>query len=221
MTRHSPALLLLWCIYPLSVLLLHFTRGERWHAAEGAMSLRTQGSLFEKEGRLQKAAECYKAAEQATLSEDLPLRTRLRIDAARVAILQGEVFEGVEKMERLLASNQAKALPGTLRSEAKATCALGLYYAAYALRLDNNWPEFWQQEVADATAIFLSLYEQALRANLQEETALHGRNLEAAIRLKKDKLADIAVNPPPPVSLAARDRSIFRKKMERLQKREA
>jgi hypothetical protein len=219
MKRLSPPLLLVWCLYPLSVLLLHFTLGERWRAAEGALSLRTRAIGFEQEGRLQKAASCYKSAQEAALVDDLLLRTRLNIDEARVAILQGEAFEGVERMEQLLSNHPGKSLPRSLKAEANATCALGLYYAAYALRLDNNEPDLWQQEAAEARAIFLRLHEQARRSNLPEEAALYGRNLEAAIRLQRGKLAEIAVNPPPPASLAARDRSVFHKKMQRLEKR--
>ncbi len=218
MKRHSTPLLLVWCLYPLSVLLLHFTLGERWRAAEGSLFLRTQAIGFEQEGRFQKAAQCYKSAEEAALADDLLLRARLNIDEARVSILQGEAFEGVERMEQLLATHPGKSLPRKLRAEANATCALGLYYAAYALRLDNNEPDLWQQEAAEARAIFLRLHEQARRSNLSEEAALYGRNLEAAIRLQRGKLAEIAVNPPPPASLAARDRSVFHKKMQRLER---
>jgi hypothetical protein len=218
MKRHSPALLLVWCLYPLSVFLLHYTMGERLRAMESAMFSRTQAVVFEQEGRLQNAAWWYRRAEANAHSEDLPARARLMIDAARVAILQGEAFEGVEKMEQLLAASPGKALPKPLRAEANATRALGLYYAAYALRLDNNEPDLWKQEAAEARAVFLRLHEQARRLNLPQETILYGRNLEAAIRLQREKLAEIAVNPPPPASLAARDRSIFHKKMERLEK---
>jgi hypothetical protein len=218
MNRKSTALLLLWCLYPLSILLIHFTRGERWHAAERALALREQGTVHERAGRLQQAAQCYKSAEEAALAVDIALRGRLKVDSARVDILKGEVFEGVEKMERLLSSQAGKSLPTALRAEANATCALGLYYAAYALRLDNFQPALWQREAADARAIFSSLHEQSQRSNLPEEAALYGRNLEAAIRLQKEKLAEIAVKPPPQASLAARDRNIFRKKMERVQK---
>ena len=218
MKRHSTSLLLVWCLYPLSVLLLHFTWGERWRAAEEALFSRAEALGFEQEGRLQRAAQSYRTAEAASLPDDLSGRARLKIDAARVAILQGEAFEGVEKMERLLTPSPGKLLPKPLRTEANATRALGLYYAAYALRLDNNEPDLWQQEAAEARAIFLKLHEQARRSNNTEEAALYGRNLEAAIRLQKGKLAEIAVNPPPPASLAARDRSVFHKKMERLER---
>lgn len=218
MNRKSTPILLAWCLYPLSILLIHFTRGERWRAAERAHALRDQGTALERSGSFSNAALCYRAAEEAALADDVPLKSRLKIDAARVAILQGEVFEGVERMERLLGSNAAKTLPKSLRAEANATCALGLYYAAYALRLDNFQPAFWQREAADARAIFSRLHEEALRARLSTETALFGRNLEAAIRLQREKLAEIATRPPPPASLAARDRNIFRKKMVRAQR---
>jgi hypothetical protein len=218
MNRKSTALLLLWCLYPLSILLIHFTRGERWRAAERAVALRDQGITLERAGRFPEAAQCYKAAEENALADDVLLRSRLKVDTARVAILQGEVFEGVGRMERLLASNAGKSLPKALRAEANATCALGLYYAAYALRLDNDQPALWRREASDARAIFSNLHEQALRSNQSAEAALHGRNLEASIRLQKEKLAEIAVKPPPPASLAARDRNIFRKKIERIQK---
>lgn len=219
MNRNSTLLQLLWALYPFAALLLHFTVGERWRAAENATSLRSEALSFEQKGNLQKAALLYGAAGKAALPYDLPLRARLKIDAARVAILLGEPFQGVEQMEKLLAEPSAKTLPGLLRSEANAICALGLYYAAYALRLDKNEPELWQQEAADARAIFLKLHENALRLNRPDEAAFYGRNLEAAIRLQREKLAEIAVNPPPPASLAARDRSVFVKKMERMEKR--
>lgn len=218
MRRAAPAFLLVWCLYPLSVILLHFTQGERWRGAENALSLREQALGFERDGSFQKAAVYYKKAEEAALVDDRPLRARLQIDSARVAILQGEAFEGIEKMERLLSSHTGKALQRPLRAEANATWAIGLYYAAYALRLDNNEPDLWRQEASDAQAIFHKLHEQACRSNLPEEAALYGRNLEAAIRLQREKLAEIAVNPPPPASLAARDKSLFHKKMARLER---
>jgi hypothetical protein len=218
MNRDSTVLQLLWCLYPFAVLVLHFTIGEGWRAAEKATFLRSEAVSFERDGNLQKAAAAYTAAGKAALPTDILLRARLKIDTARVAILLGEPFEGVAQMERMLADPSAKTLPGTLRAEANATCALGFYYAAYALRLDNNEPALWQQEAADARAIFLKLHEKALRRNQAEEAAFYGRNLEAAIRLQRAKLAEIAVNPPPPASLAARDRSVFHKKMDRLRK---
>jgi hypothetical protein len=220
MTRHSTPVLLLWCMYPLSVLLFHTSVGERWQSAEKAMLLREQGLALEQSGELYSAANHYSAAEEYAHSADVALRARLAIDLARLAIAQGFVFEGIEKMERLLAASHDKSLPSPLRAEANATCAMGLYYAAYALRLDNNAPELWQPEAAEARSIFLRLYEQARRLNQPEEIALFGTNLEASIRLQREKLAEIAVNPPPPASLAARDKSVFRKKMERLERRE-
>jgi hypothetical protein len=216
--RASIAFLLVWCLYPLSVLLLHFTMGEGWRGSENALLLRSQAIDFERDGRLQKAALYYKTAEEAVSADNLPLRARLKIDEARVAILQGEAFEGIEKMETLLAAHHGKALQRTLRAEANATWAIGLYYAAYALRLDNNEPDLWRKEASDAQAIFNKLHEQARRSNLTEEAALYGRNLEAAVRLQREKLAEIAVNPPPPASLAARDKSLFHKKMARLER---
>jgi hypothetical protein len=220
MKQVSTPVLLLWCIYPLSALLLHTSVGERWQSAEKATLLREQGLALEQSGELYSAGNHYSAAEECARSAGISLQARLAIDLARLAIAQGFVFEGIEKMERLLAAHQGKSLPSPLRAEANATCAMGLYYAAYALRLDNNAPELWQPEATEARSIFLKLYEQARRLNHPEEIALYGANLEASIRLQREKLAEIAVNPPPPASLAARDKSVFRKKMERLERRE-
>jgi hypothetical protein len=185
---------------------------------EASKRLRQKALETELAGNLQQAGKLYSKAAEAVDREDFKLRARLRIDAARTAILQGEAFEGIAQMERMLTQKEARKLTGLLQSEARATCALGLYYAAYALRLDNPQPEMWKQEALEAHTLFRELYEDAVRKGRENDATFYARNLEACIILERSKLAEIAINPPPPAALAARDKSIFQKKLDRLER---
>ncbi len=209
---------LLWLLFPMAALLLHFSQGETWLAREKAGALRKAALIEERNGRTRSARKLYQNALDATHPGDSPLRTRLRIDVARTSILSGEAFEGTEQMERFLAQRSFKNIPRELRREAVAIQALGLYFAAYALRLDNNESTMWTEEAQQARTLFAGLYRDATQAGAPKEAAIYARNLEASIQLQRFKQAEIALNPPPPASLAARDNSVFRKKLERMER---
>lgn len=212
------ALQLVWLLCPLFAVLFHFTSGETLLYAEASGALRKQAFAAEQSGRFQKARQLYSQAENAAFPTDFARRAQLHVDTARCSILLGDAFEGIQMMERLIAQPSSRALPKTLKLGARATCALGLYYAAYALRLDNPAPEMWQQEAAEARELFRKLHVEAMRAGLERESLLYARNLEATIQLERNKLGEIALNPPPPASLAARDKNIYRKKLDRIER---
>ncbi len=203
----------LWCIVPLGLVLFHFGLGERWLYAETAVRIQLQGFAAEASDQILTARELYLNAEKAAHPDDVLLRARLRIDTARTTILAGAPLNGVKQIERLLGNHADGILPSQLRAEARATRALGLYYAAYALRLDSPEPAVWQPELDSASQLFRDLFEDASREGRAQEAVFYARNLEACVRLKRTRQAELASLPTPPAVLATLNRGVSAKKL--------
>ena len=100
-----------------------------------------------------------------------------------------------------------------VEEEVKATRALGLYFAAYALRLDSPTSEAWRQEAQTARRLFRELHDAAKSGNRNGDTLFYGRNLEASILLERLRQAELASAPTPGPVLAALESGIALQKI--------
>ena len=201
-----------WCLMPLGVILFHFTGGQRLLFAEKSIPLRLLGRTSELAGSYKKAVRYYLAAESAAHPEDLILRTRLRIDAARALMMEGSPLEAAEQMDILLEPRPGQPLPGTLVAEAKSTLGLALYYAAYTLRLESSFPDMWKDETDGACQIFKDLYNAEMKTDQKTLAPFYARNLEASILLARARQGELASQPIPEAARAALERGVASKK---------
>jgi len=204
--------LLTWCLVPLGVIAFHFTAGQRLWFAEKSIALRLRGEKAELAGNYKKAVERYLSAETAAHPEDLVLRTRLRIDAARALTLDGSPLEAAEQMDLLLEPQPGRILPTALLAEARSTLALALYYAAYTLRLESSSPDMWKSEADGAYQIFRDLYQSEIRGGQKSRSLFYARNLEASVRLARARQGELASLPIPEAARAALERGVASKK---------
>lgn len=203
---------LCWCLAPLLAVLVHLAFGSKLSRAETASKQRQAAVEIEQQGKYDEAARLYQNAKQAAHPSDFPLRARLAVDIARTAILSGAPLEGSQQMEQLLDILKKQRPRLSIEEEAKATRALGLYFAAYALRLDSPAPEAWNREAEDARRLFLELHDSAKAQSRSGDTLFYGRNLEASITLARLRQAELASAPTPAPVLAALETGIAAKK---------
>lgn len=204
---------LYWCLAPLLAALVHLAFGGKLSGAETAFKQRQIATETERKGRYGEARSLYQSAKKAAHPSDFPLRARLDVDIARTAILSGAPLEGSRQMEQLLEilKKQRPRLP--IEEEAKATRALGLYFAAYTLHLDSPAPEAWNREAKEARRLFLELHDAAKAQGRGGDALFYGRNLEASITLERLRQAELASAPTPAPVIAALETGIAAKRV--------
>ncbi len=186
---------LLWILFPLGVLVFHFTLGATLRDSGFSSSAEAIGHAAEARGNLEKAERSYANAYQTADPDDFPLRARLEIAKARVATLTGDAPNAADQMERLLARRAATTLPKATQVEAMTVQATALYYTAYALRLFNPDPARWGMKAQEARALFVSLHQNALKQEPLEVQKQVARALEASTKLlhyRDTEFADLA-----------------------------
>ena len=197
-----------WCLAPLVFALFHLALGIKLRPAEIATKQRQTAAEMERAGRYKEARDGYQRARSTAHPGDLALRARLDTDIARTAVLSGAPLEGARQMEQLL-DTLAKQRPRlAVEEDAKATRALGLYFAAYALRLDSPASGEWRRQAETSRRLFGELHDAAKSQYRNGDTLFYGRNLEASILLQRLRQAELASAPTPGPVLAAIENGI-------------
>ncbi len=204
--------LLVWCLIPLGILFFHFLYGEQLALAEDSARLQRLAQKAEQAGNYIKAVPLYLAAENAAHPKDRLLRARARIDAARTITMAGAPLEAAEQIDLLLKPNRQNPLPENFVAEAKATLAMALYYAAYAMRIETASPRMWQSEIDEAVRLFRELYLSEIKTPDKPLASLYARNLEASILLARTRRAELSSQPFPPATRAALEQGVASKK---------
>ncbi len=204
----------IWCLAPLVFALFHLAFGSRLRLTEIASEQRELATEAERAGRFGEARALYIRAKSTAHPSDFTLKARLDTDIARIAILSGAPLEGARQMAQLsdTLGKRRKRLP--VEEEVKATRALGLYFAAYALRLDSPASEVWRGEAQTARRLFLELHDTAKSENRNGDTLFYGRNLEASILLERLRQAELASAPTPGPVFAALENGIANQKIQ-------
>jgi hypothetical protein len=200
--------IILWCLAPFVFAVFHLALGSRLRPAELASKQRELAEEMERAGRYKEAGNAYKRAKDTAHPSDLSLRARLDIDLARTAVLSGAPLEGAHHMEQLVNTLAKRRSRLAFEEDAKATRALGLYFAAYALRLDSPASEAWRHHAEASRRLFAELHDAAKSQNRNGDTFFYGRNLEATILLQRLRQAELASAPTPGPVLAALENGI-------------
>jgi len=204
---------LIWCLAPFIFALFHLAFGKKLQLAEIASEQRRLATESERTGRFSEARNLYNRAKSTAHPSDFALRARLDTDIARIAILSGAPLEAARQMAQLSETLMKRRQRLPVEEEVKATRALALYFAAYALRLESPMSEVWRNEAQTARRLFRELHETAKSDNRYGDTLFYGRNLEASILLERSRQAELTSAPTPGPVLAAVENGIAAQKL--------
>lgn len=185
----------LWCLLPVGALALHMGPGQEWLRRDNAARAVHVALAAQGDADWAGAADAFGRA-QDLLSEDARAgRARLALAEAKARIQAGELTEGQDQLEELLADELAQAAPETelveqLRNELGTTA----YWGAWLMRLDGALPDEWLLEAETARQHFRLLAE-GTTDDAEADTFM--KNVEAVIRLEQMDLSDLQALPLP------------------------
>ena len=113
------SLLAVWILCPIGLLAWHFGPGEKHLARDRAGDYLRRAAAAESAEQWEPAARLYRSAREA-LPENDPGRNPLELAEARTRINAGEMIEGQEQIQNLLAKLEGKAEKGTVRKRGQA-----------------------------------------------------------------------------------------------------
>ncbi len=197
--------MIVWFLIPVGLMAWHFGPGQEQLARDkAAVSLR-QAEAAEASRDWASAALLYGQAAADLPEGDHAQRNRLTLLQARSRIRNGEILEGQEQIEKLLAAVKSEVKDDSASGD-KATVALTTdafnelamagYYAAWIMRLEGATSEEWKPEAEKARQLFRFLAEQAQQSG-DSDAATYERNLENTIDLEQMDLNTLRAKPPP------------------------
>jgi len=189
-------LLAAWLLCPIAVMAWHFGPGRNDLARDRAGDYLRGARAAESAEQWAEAASLYESAREA-LPEGDPARDRLVLAQARTRIYAGQMIEGQEQLQDLLARLESDpradpALVGRVADE----LAESSYYAAWIMRLEGASTEEWKPEAERARQQYRLLAERAENTR-DADAGLFKRNLEATIRLEQMDLNTLLAKPLP------------------------
>ncbi len=190
-------ILSLWFLIPVGLAAWHFGPGQPQLARDKAGDLLHRAETAEVNQEWAEAAVLYSQAAAELPESDQAQRNRLQVLQARSRIRSGELLEGQEQLEKLLAllSNEpAGSL--ALETDAFHELATASYYAAWIMRLEGATAEEWKPEAETARQLFRFLAERAEQGG-DDDAETFQKNLENTIRLEQMDLSTLRAKPPP------------------------
>lgn len=200
-------LLVVWLMAPAAALAWHFGPGESYRLRDDAGDrIRSAKSQQQAESYLN-AARDFADAREALPQEDRAAHHRLTLAEAQARLRGGEVFEGIDQLEALVADCESseQADPKLLEA-ARHELGMAGYYTGWIMRVEGGDETEWKPEVERARQQFRLLAESAQSqlaaapvnpGELSQSLEAHQKNLEAAIRLERMDLAELIAKPLP------------------------
>jgi hypothetical protein len=189
--------ILLWCLVPVGAVAWHFGPGQRWLAADVAGEALQRAQAAEAAGDWESAAAGYGAALESLPVGNALTRERLQLAEARAAVRSGELVEGEDSLEKLLAELDVEGRSAdAIGTAARHELASAGYYTAWLMRLEGATADEWKPEAERARQQFRLLAEQ-LKAIAGPEGRAAQENLEATIRLEQMDLSELIARPLP------------------------
>jgi hypothetical protein len=187
----------LWLLVPVGLAAWHFGPGQPQLARDRAGDLLRRAEAAEANQQWEQAGALYSQAAAEMPESDQAERNRLQVLQARARIRNGEILEGQEQLEKLLArlDNEPAGSPA-LATDAFHELAAASYYAAWIMRLEGATAEEWKPEAETARQLFRFLAERAEQAG-DGDAETFQKNLENTIRLEQMDLSTLRAKPPP------------------------
>lgn len=196
-------LFILWLLAPVAIIAWHYGPGQAQLRRDLAGdTLRSARAAAEAED-WDRAAQLYGEAAKVQPEENVVDRQRLELAQATYRVRAGELIEGQEQLEELLADLETQddrdpALAASVRHE----LATASYFTAWLMRLEGATAEEWKPEAERARQQYRLLAELAVETDAadpadDEQVASFQKNLEATIRLEQMDLSVLKSMPPP------------------------
>lgn len=187
-------LVLLWLLLPLPVVVLHFSRGQKWLALDEARVLVTKGEEAEKQEDWAKADAFYQEAAKLVGANRPDAKMRLDLAQVRTRFRKGEAVAAIDLADQLLNDPTMSAMPGAFQNEARELAGRIHYYAAWVMRLEGAQKELWMEEAELARQNYRMLVEES---GVAEGTTEHQKDLESAVQLQRLSLTELMARPLP------------------------
>src|SRR5262245_58636324 len=172
----------IWAMVPLAAIALHLGPGQRLLAHDTAADHVRLAALAEQKEDWVGAADHYAAARENLPDAGASERTRLLLREARARVYAGEIVQGSEQLESIVAEQEAKGTPDAdaLR-EARDGLGEASYFTAWLMRLEGAAADEWKPESEKARQQYRLLAESAPSGPDAESFK---KNVESVIRLE-------------------------------------
>jgi len=186
-----------WLLTPVAILGLHYGPGQAHLARDRADDFRRAAEAAAAGEKWPEALAMYQQALALLPEDDGGRRDRLELAHARTRIYAGQMIEGQEQLEKLLARlEQAPQRDTELMTSVAHELASASYYTAWVMRLEGATAEEWKPEAERARQQFRLLAERAAEAT-PADAEVFQKNLEATIRLEQMDLTMLQAKPLP------------------------
>ncbi len=176
----------LWLAAGCAAAVYHFGPGQAASQLSAALRQARGAEAASLHGDWQSAAAQYSDAIAAIPEQDRAARQRLAVPHAAARIQAGEMVEGQQELQGLVAELEANssAADRPLLTAARNELAAASYSAAWLMRLDGATPEEWKVETERARQQYRLLAEDAERGD-DAQAAVFQKNLEATVKLEE------------------------------------
>lgn len=187
-------LALLWLLVPLPLVVLHFSRGQKWLEIDEARVLVRQGEAAEVEGDWEAADASYREAAKLVATSEPGLKLRLDLAQVRTRFRKGEAVEAIDLSESLLNDPSFRTMPEDFREESRELSSRIHYYAAWVMRLEGADRELWMEQAELARQNYRLLVEDF---DDPGDPTRHQKDLESAVQLQRLSLTELMGRPLP------------------------
>ena len=187
-------LALFWLLLPLPLVVLHFSHGQQWLAADRARDHVAVAEAAERAGDWKAADEAWQEAARLVGENETELKLRIELSQIRTRFRMGEAVEAIDRSEALLNDPRISSMPAGFQDEARELAGRIHYYAAWVMRLEGADRELWMEEAELSRQSYRMLIEHPAGSG---ENAGHQSDLESAVQLQRLSLTELMARPLP------------------------
>jgi hypothetical protein len=184
----------LWAVVPVGILALHLGPGQRWLTRDRAADHLRLALVADEHEDYAAAAEHYGTARAALPPEQRAERVKLALREARANVYAGNLIEGSDALETLIAEEEAQPKPdAAMVREARHALGEAGYFTAWLMRLGGAAAEEWKPETERSRQQYRLLAESAT----SDDAETFKKNVEQVIRLEQMDLSELKALPLP------------------------
>jgi hypothetical protein len=191
-------LLLGWLLLPVGFLVWHRGPGQVRVRSEKAGKVLAQADRHAAAGEWADAIKGYDEALRLLPAEKVEAARSVRLARARAQMQNKQLLAAHDGLKALCAEMQADPKADrALLAQARSALAQSHYYVTWLMRLRGSPSEEWGPEIESARQAYRLLAEQAGERGDEKARRRHEEDLEAAVRLARMSLEELAGQPVP------------------------
>lgn len=196
------AMWIAWAIVPVGVVALHYGPGRTLLAQDVARDHAAEASAFEELGQWKQAAAAWGAARDSLPLEQRDNAKRYSLRQGKAMMFAGDLIEGTQQLEDMLANELAgpetgKAIDEELATTLRGEISTAAYFTAWQMRLEGASDDEWLPETDKARQHLRFIAETAEQKGETLEAGDLKLNLESVIRLEQMSDDELRAMPLP------------------------